>query len=288
MSGLASPLTSLTQRWQLSDLAEVARTPRAIVYRARRADGSHAALKLMPNGPGNETNAPLFLRHFNGRGMVRLLEASSDALLLEWLDGQSLGDLARAGQDDEAMRILAQCARCLANIADAPPMGLTPLSTYFRSLATFDTAPLPSLQSQLMRGAQQLLTDLLQSQPRAIALHGDLHHENLRLSKRGWVAFDPKALIGDPHYEPANAFRHPAGCETLIIQPARVARMADIFSTTLGLDRERVLQWAAVKCALSSAWAFGRSSSADQDLARLGVLMKAANYPLPRGGGGLT
>jgi streptomycin 6-kinase len=41
-------------------------------------------------------------------------------------------------------------------------------------------------------------------------LHGDLHHGNvLHDSERGWVAIDPKGVLGEPEYEIGVALRNP-------------------------------------------------------------------------------
>lgn len=42
-----------------------------------------------------------------------------------------------------------------------------------------------------------------------VALHGDLHHENILLGARGWVVIDPKGLVGDPAFEPSAYLRNP-------------------------------------------------------------------------------
>jgi hypothetical protein len=43
-----------------------------------------------------------------------------------------------------------------------------------------------------------------------VVLHGDMHHENiLKFSSRGWLAIDPKGLVGERGFDYANIFCKP-------------------------------------------------------------------------------
>ena len=50
----------------------------------------------------------------------------------------------------------------------------------------------------------------LLAEPREVTvLHGDLHHDNVLHGSRGWLAIDPKGLIGERTYEVANLLGNP-------------------------------------------------------------------------------
>ena len=51
----------------------------------------------------------------------------------------------------------------------------------------------------------------LLSEPREVGvLHGDLHHDNvLDFGVRGWLAIDPKRLVGERGFDFANIFTNP-------------------------------------------------------------------------------
>ena len=71
--------------------------------------------------------------------------------------------------------------------------------------------------------AQRLYVGLCASQTSTRLLHGDLHHYNiLRDGDRGWVAIDPKGVVGEVEYEIGAALRNPYGAgypETRVAEP---------------------------------------------------------------------
>jgi streptomycin 6-kinase len=77
-------------------------------------------------------------------------------------------------------------------------------------------------------------------------LHGDLHHENIRADReRGWVAIDPKGVIGAPAHEAAWFQHNPIPGFLSMDDPRGVARRrVEILASILGADRARLLAWA--------------------------------------------
>ena len=98
--------------------------------------------------------------------------------------------------------------------------------------------------------AKQLLAN-----PRDIrALHGDIHHYNIRQSRRGWLAFDPKGLVGERTYDCANTLCNP-GIPELVLDESRLLANAAILAEMLGLDRWRILAFTyAWACLNASQW----------------------------------
>ncbi len=71
-------------------------------------------------------------------------------------------------------------------------------------------------------------------------LHGDLHHGNiLDIGPRGWLAIDPKRLLGDRGFEFANIFCNP-DLETAT-ELKRLSRQASVVAEAAVLDRTRLL-----------------------------------------------
>jgi streptomycin 6-kinase len=125
--------------------------------------------------------------------------------------------------------------------------------------------------AEAARIARALLTDPVPPQ----ALHGDLHHDNVLSSPRGWLAIDPKGICGDPAYEPANAFRNPDGLGARLFQPTRIHDLADRFAKGLGLPPGRLLGWAAAHCALSTRWSLEAGQDITDDMRLLSLLLSA-------------
>ncbi len=78
-------------------------------------------------------------------------------------------------------------------------------------------------------------------------IHGDLHHENLLLGPTGYVAIDPKGLVGDIHYETIAWLRNPiprlAQIEDLT---SHLEREITELSHELDLDPERIIDWGVI------------------------------------------
>src|SRR5690606_32629292 len=108
-----------------------------------------------------------------------------------------------------------------------------------------------------------------------LPLHGDLHHDNIMSSDRGWLAIDPKGLIGDPAYETANVFINPERGTEIAADPKRIAARADILSQRLGYTRKRILGWAAAHAALSACWDIEDGNAITVQLACLPQLLSA-------------
>lgn len=255
--------------WRLTTPRLVAKTPRATIWAVTRPDGQPAALKLLRPGQTEEARGIAYLKALNGNGAVQALAQHGNALLMEWCDGPSLGDLVRKGQDDAATEILCDVIQTL-HAATPDPATFEPLSHRFAPLtgATLDGD---------LAAAASIARTLLDTSPQPQALHGDLHHDNVLHAPRGWLAIDPKGVSGDPAYEPANAFRNPYSAGDMVFRPDRLAHLADRFTHRLGYQRDRLLGWAAAHCALSILWSREDGVDPTDDLRLLPILQKAAS-----------
>jgi streptomycin 6-kinase len=86
-------------------------------------------------------------------------------------------------------------------------------------------------------------------------LHGDFHHFNILSSDRGWLAIDPKGVIGPAGYEIGPLMINPWGdlsdWEQFKVQ---AVRRIDILSERLGWHRESITAWALAHAVLSAWW----------------------------------
>ena len=86
-------------------------------------------------------------------------------------------------------------------------------------------------------------------------LHGDLQHSNvLEDRERGWLAVDPKGVIGEVECEIAPLLRNPSESPAVFADPARVERRVAVLSSRLGLDADRILRWTFALGVLSAIW----------------------------------
>lgn len=202
------------------------------------------------------------LRHFNGRGAVRLIEADADAgiFLMERLKpGAVLTEIASEARDDEATRAAAGVMRALWTPAPAADGSLPTVQDWAAGLAhcrayfAGSAGPFPVA---LFEEAESLSAALLGSMSEPVLLHGDLHHDNIVSAEREpWLAIDPKGLIGEPAYEVGALLRNLWTDRHEISDPRRLLqRRVDILSDELGIDRGRIRGWAVAQAVLSAWW----------------------------------
>ena len=269
LKSLPALLYHYAERWSLTLGRPFTGLSYNYVTRARLADGTLAVLKL--GVPNPELTAEIAaLRHFEGDGTVKLIQADPDegALLLERvLPGTPLLEL----NDDEratatAAKLIGQLHKPLSDHAPFPTVrdwgrGFERLRARFNGL----TGPFPV---ELVEKAEHDLVELTNTQGEAVLLHADLHHWNILSSERAaWLAIDPKGLIGEPEYEAGAWLRNPI--PFIFEQPdlrTTILRRVDQFVDLLTFDRLRVLRWGFYEAVLSAWWSFEAS---DPEWARM-------------------
>ena len=73
-------------------------------------------------------------------------------------------------------------------------------------------------------------------------------------SERGWLAIDPKGVIGEVEYEIGAMLRNPVERPELFISRDIIERRVKQFVDRLSLDCERVLAWGFSQAVLSAIW----------------------------------
>ena len=110
-----------------------------------------------------------------------------------------------------------------------------------------------------------------------VVLHGDLHHDNILSSGDGWLAIDPKGVLGDPAWEVGpylyNNLPDTAGEGSW---RATIRRRADQFAAELGLDRRRIYGCSKAYAALSCAWSLDEGGRPKLMAKRLAVISELA------------
>lgn len=182
MVDLPPEAAELARKWSFRPLYELPGGHCSRVY----ADAQRV-LKVPFQGEEAATGWKMALQHSGSIGpQVHEHDPISGALLMERLNpGTKLSDAAMS--DDECMALVLNFG---ARISTGPIDGLMPLEEYFSN-------------------PNELAQELIATTESIVALHGDLHHENILLGERGWVVIDPKGLAGDPAFELAAFMRNP-------------------------------------------------------------------------------
>jgi streptomycin 6-kinase len=260
---LPTLLADCERRWNLTLLPAFPNLSFNYVAPVTLADGSPAVLKA--GVPHKELFSEMeALRLYDGRGSVRLLEADSEQgiMILERLQpGTMLTGLADEAHDAQATSIAADVMRGLWRpVTDAETMALFPTTgDWMQGLqkmrAHFGGGSGP-FRAALMDEAEGLAKELLASQAAPVLLHGDLHHDNILASQRGgWLAIDPKGILGEPAYEVGALLRNFWQDRHMLsdlaqITEHRVYQLAE----ELNLDRARVRGWGVAQAVLSAWW----------------------------------
>lgn len=223
-------------------------------------DGQKAILKITDDD--SERIGCELMVWWNGNGAAKVLAHAAGAILLERATGtESLADMSWTGNDAQACRIICHAASRLHLSRNASTPALTPLHHWFR-----DLAPAAKKHGGILTRCDSVANVLLSSPHDAVVLHGDLHHGNiLDFGTRGWLAIDPKGLVGERGFDYANIFTNPDLAEPtrpVAIEPERFTQRVNIVSEIARIERQRLLMWIVAWCGLSSVWFLQEGDSA--------------------------
>jgi streptomycin 6-kinase len=242
------------RRWGAERDGPALSTPSSILIPARR--GAHAVMLKIATGAEEARGNRLMVR-WNGRAAAAVLEHDRHAVLLERATGtRSLVEMAQAGDvcDDAATRILCRAGTRLHALDDVPQDDAIGLEPWFRDLFAHADAV-----GGFHARAAVIARELLDNQQQVRVLHGDLHHGNVldfgadRHPKfDGWLAIDPKYLLGDRAFDFTNILCNPS--PEVASKPGRFARQLAVICDAADLERTRLVRWCIAWCALSTAW----------------------------------
>lgn len=169
-----------------------------------------------------------------GHGAVRLLrrDVARRALLIE--RAQPGTDLSALPEDEANEAAVAVALRLWRPARRADP---------FRSIAERVARDLEYVGShELVPVARSLFASM--SFAETTLMHGDYHHYNVLRSGNGYVAIDPKPLVGEPEFDVPPFLWNPIGA----LPPTVEQTQRRIFAfAAAGLDPERIRKWAIVR-----------------------------------------
>ncbi len=203
---------------------------------------------------------------WNGVGAAPVLEHDDNAILLARAMGtRVLKQMAHAGLDDEASKIICAVAATLHRVNKPFPTELMPLRERFKALLTG-----AQTHGGIFMSAAQVTEELLVSQPASTVLHGDLHHENVLDFNGQWLAIDPKGLWGDRGFDFANIFCNPD--IEVALAPGRLEKQAAVVAQAAQIPHQRLLKWIFAYASLSALWIIEDGDAPDLPL---GVALRA-------------
>lgn len=204
---------------------------------------------------------------------AKILGLAEDLCVMEYLDGPTLGDLARAGNLLDGDRRLARIASDLM-AAPCPPLDFPHVSSWYQDLYDLKFAPeCPPELARDMRRARDLTKPMLSAANDLVVLHGDLHHDNVIITPNGAKAIDAKGVHAPRAFEASNALRNPVGLEDEIKEIDLLQRRIDLYADIIDCPASEIAGWAASRAALSIAWRAQGTLRTDPDSDILSGLM---------------
>jgi streptomycin 6-kinase len=294
LAHLPELIAEASVRWGLRDLQPVPNLSYNFVAFAKRepspsgrgqGEGGNVVLKIgVPRDELSSEMAALTL--FNGEGACRLLEHDVEKgfFLLERLHPGTM--LSELEDDDErthiAIDVMQKLWRPTPSQEQAPAFQeFIQLSDWFDGLKRIrphfggETGIFPK---ELLERVEAYLPELFAE--KHCLIHGDFHHFNILKSERGWLAIDPKGVIGPVGYEIGplmlNPWIKPMDGSRLALSSiegfeVQAKRRVDILHERLSWERERILQWTLAHAVLSAWWDYEDGMDWEYSLACAGV-----------------
>ncbi|MDP3559030.1 MAG: aminoglycoside phosphotransferase family protein [Legionellaceae bacterium] len=206
--------------------------------------------------PNDElTSEVAALRHYDGIGAVRLINADVDAgwmLVERCVPGCCLVDLS---DEKQTIAIAVSVMHRLWRPVENPDQFPT-LARWLRGLDHMKANPfLKDVLSKALRGfADGRAQELLLSQGEPVLLHADLHHYNILQHQDTWIAIDPKGVVGEREFEIGAFLRNPLCVVEDPIETQAIARNLDQVIELTGFDRQKVLSWSIIQAVLCVCW----------------------------------
>jgi streptomycin 6-kinase len=234
------------------DIHDTSETETSLLAFGIRA-GQPVALKVLRQA-GDEWRSGKVLNAFKGSGVVRVYEYVEGAVLLERLvPGQPLLHIVLRGDDDRATEILAGVIQSMET--HTVLTGFTTVVDWSRGFERYLQSGDAQIPKRLVEHGQQIFSQLSCSQQRQQLLHGDLHHHNVLFdTHRGWLAIDPKGVVGEIEYEIGAALRNPVERPELFISAKIIEKRVRRFAEILRVSALRTLEWSFAQAVLSAIW----------------------------------
>jgi streptomycin 6-kinase len=262
-------LKTAKKNWELTDDGEVLKTHSSllqpVIYK-----GIKAILKVPMCF--EERRGSALMACWDGEGAAKVFEHDDNSLLMERAVGtNSLKQMVMNGEEDKANKIICSVAAKLHNAACKQIAKLVPLPVWFT-----DLKPAADKYGGVFTQCSSIAHYLLNNPADISVLHGDIHYDNILDSgTAGWVAIDPKALLGEKGFDFANLFCNPD--TKTATSPDRLSKQVKLVAAEAGLDAKRLLQWIAAWCGLSAAWTLIDGEDAELQLIVAGIALNELN-----------
>jgi len=212
---------------------------------------------------------------YAGRGINRLVEVDRElnAMLLERLKPGTMLAVAEVDRSEH----FEIAARIIHQLHETPPPsthGLPHFNDWVES-ALCDARNCDDIRrshpylEQFPR-VQSMMKRLMRPDEPQILLHGDLHHWNILLDiERGWMAIDPKGVIGASCLDVGRFIGNAMGFDESVIESRQILLDAiRVFSDALGESEERMFAGAFCDRVTGCSWGLKHEEDEGEATAR--------------------
>lgn len=261
----------LAQKWQLTKIVPVDNMSWNYVAKVYSNTHGFVCIKISINETliDDEIKA---LKYFDGHGMIKLIDHDTEfhALLLQQaIPGKSLKELYLSNQGD-AIIIYNNVVRNLLS-------ALKPYFTTYKHvrdwLQVFDRIPENALPKHLIHKAKLLSNQMLTQANDEFVLHGDLHMDNVISDHKGWIAIDPKGIIGPKEFEVAcfdfiTQDELSSSYDIRALFDARILKLSQL----LEIDHSTLKNWVFIRLILGACWMIEDNGQADTFLKQVQIM----------------
>jgi streptomycin 6-kinase len=268
-------IEKLCKKWHLADLRPLSKRSFSTVYQATRTTDQIAViLKIGADIKSIEQEA-LTLRSYNAKSAAILydVDETNCAILIELVSPGTDLKVLFPDQDDQAIQITSQVIK---ELHTAPLLDKSSLPTLQAWLGNFSYSS--HIPASMLEKAKKLSTTLIASTQNTVLLHGDLHHENiLKSDSRGYLAIDPKGIVGDAAYEVVPFLCNPL--PEILHHPTLSSlwkHRTRSFSSLLCIDENRLRLFCFVHAVAAATWAIEDRQDHDPWLKLAEIFMRAS------------
>tara|TARA_Y100000389_G_scaffold163820_1_gene167235 strand:+ start:347 stop:1174 length:828 start_codon:yes stop_codon:yes gene_type:complete len=215
--------------------------------------GVPAILKISSS---KDENTAEMLKYYNGYGAVKLLRSRDNiSLISRAIPATPLKELVLNDEDDKACKVFCEIVKKIHSDNNYKTDSYPEIIDWASGFDEYIKSGNNQIPLNLINEAKNIFLDLVKSQTSTIVLHGDLHHKNILLDQEeGWLAIDPKGIVGEKEIEVSAFLKNPIGHIEIYGNPQIIKGRLDIIAEGLQLDRERILLWCYCLTILSSIW----------------------------------
>jgi len=281
-----SLMTDCVERWGLKLLGTAsAGLPINVIHYAETGTGQPVVLKVGVPHPEQKTELRT-LRYYEGRHAVRVIDwdDESGAFLMDRITpGTNLREydfVADGGVEARSeikIQLMNELPIAASDIDDLPTIDEW-LALAFNSFRK-KTKDNPEFLGFIVL-AESLYVDIKAMYPGTFLLHGDLHHENiLHDAERGWLAIDPKGVLGPKIMECGRFIQNfiedeVSGADSLDDATddevkSILNQRLEVFHDVTGYDRNHLAMVTFIDQVLSSCWTVNSGRAVDQRKIRL-------------------